>query len=394
MLSIELINKASEFEGLRDEWTDILEKSAANSIYLTNEWLHTWWQVYGGGSELFILTVRDDESLVGIAPLMIRRYSLLPSSAFSIRQMEFLGVGEVCSDHLDFIIKKGVEEDFFNAVFDFIIKSRDKWDFIKLTDIDKDSDSICYLEELSADHSLLHKNEDMIECPYIMLPGTVEEYRKSFRKKTQKKIRKYERRLRREFDLKLERIDSSDSLDDHLDELIRISRERWNKKGMGGSFSSQRLIRFSKKISRIFVEKGWLDLCFINLNGKKVAYFYSFRYNGRSYAYQTSFDPTSVHPRYSVGTVIVNYCIEHAIEEGYRELDWGRGADRYKMRYATGVKETVSVRIGRKNLKGILMTPIFNVTSVMKNFMIRVLSEGTINKIKEKVGGTDLIIFR
>ena len=396
MLNIRLINTSTEFEKLRDDWADTLGKSAVDTIYLTNEWLYTWWQIYGDNSELFILTARDDdESLVGIAPLMIKKYSFLPSRRFPVRQIQFLGVGNVCSsDHMDFIIKKGVEEGFFNAVFDFIIKSRDRWDTIKLTYINEDSDSIPYLQRHSEEHGLIYKHENLTKSPFIKLPKRVQEYNEGKWKKLQKEMGKYTRRLHRDFDARCDVVDSADKLEDSIDELTRINRKRWNQKGTKSSFSSQKMTLFHKKISKIFFEKGWLDFCFMNLDGRNVACFYNFIYKERDYGYLAAFDPSPVYSRYSIGMLMINHGVERAIKQECREFDLGRGVDKYKMRYATDVNESVSVRIGRKNPKGILMTSILDVGSSLKNFMIWILPEEIINKIKGRVIDTDLSVFK
>ncbi|MCK4491813.1 MAG: GNAT family N-acetyltransferase, partial [Candidatus Altiarchaeales archaeon] len=122
--------------------------------------------------------------------------------------------------------------------------------------------------------------------------------------------------------------------------------------------------------------------------------FYNFIYKERDYGYLAAFDPSPVYSRYSIGMLMINHGVERAIKQECREFDLGRGVDKYKMRYATDVNESVSVRIGRKNPKGILMTSILDVGSSLKNFMIWILPEEIINKIKGRVIDTDLSVFK
>ena len=55
---VEKIEDPAAFAGLREEWSDLLEASASNCLFLTWEWLYTWWEHLGGGRRLCLLTVR------------------------------------------------------------------------------------------------------------------------------------------------------------------------------------------------------------------------------------------------------------------------------------------------------------------------------------------------
>ena len=61
-ITVETITDAATFRDLREEWTDLLDRSAADCLFLTWEWLYTWWTHLGVGRRLFIVTVRRAES--------------------------------------------------------------------------------------------------------------------------------------------------------------------------------------------------------------------------------------------------------------------------------------------------------------------------------------------
>ena len=65
---IELIQDAQSFELLREEWEALLQASAANGLFLTWEWLATWWKHFSVERELFVLTARASGELMAIAP--------------------------------------------------------------------------------------------------------------------------------------------------------------------------------------------------------------------------------------------------------------------------------------------------------------------------------------
>jgi len=110
---IERIADAQTFERLRGEWETLLQASAANNLFLTWEWLATWWKHLSTERELFVLTVRAGGELVAIAPFSLRRRRL---GAMSSPSVEFLGTGSVGSDYLDLIVRGGCEREVVQAL--------------------------------------------------------------------------------------------------------------------------------------------------------------------------------------------------------------------------------------------------------------------------------------
>ena len=82
------IDDAADFAGLRGEWDELLQASESDCFFLTWEWLSTWWKHLADDRELCILTVRDGDELVAIAPFasrMRRCAGIVP-----VRSLEFL----------------------------------------------------------------------------------------------------------------------------------------------------------------------------------------------------------------------------------------------------------------------------------------------------------------
>ena len=120
--NVKIISKIEDFFALRDEWNAINFDSPKGTIFVSWEWLYTWWETYGndGSRKLYILTCKNRQNeLIGIAPFQIiynsKKY--FPCS----RQLIMLGTGEtdgccVFGEYMDLIIKSGYETDS-NQVF-------------------------------------------------------------------------------------------------------------------------------------------------------------------------------------------------------------------------------------------------------------------------------------
>ena len=69
MRVIQIQNEA-ELRALKPAWDGLLRESAADTIFLTWEWVTAWWGAYGKPGELWILAAFDEQDVLrGIAPL-------------------------------------------------------------------------------------------------------------------------------------------------------------------------------------------------------------------------------------------------------------------------------------------------------------------------------------
>ena len=103
------------FSALRPEWDSLLRDSASASLFLTWEWLHTWWTHLAGSSQLRMLAVRAGGELIAIAP-----FQMTSNGVAHFPCLEMLGTGEAGSDYLDVIIRSGWESESLDAIERFI----------------------------------------------------------------------------------------------------------------------------------------------------------------------------------------------------------------------------------------------------------------------------------
>src|SRR2546423_14320187 len=68
-LIIQTIETTEQFLQLREEWNALLHVSTSNCVFLTHEWMWSWWKHLAEGRRLAILTPRDGQELAGILPV-------------------------------------------------------------------------------------------------------------------------------------------------------------------------------------------------------------------------------------------------------------------------------------------------------------------------------------
>ena len=102
LLRTGVIRSAKEFAALEDEWEDLYHGSPRATPFQSWAWLYSWWEFYGEGYELRLITVRDVRNLlVGVAPLMLEH-------KLGFGRLLFVGTGP--TDYLDVLVRGGWEE--------------------------------------------------------------------------------------------------------------------------------------------------------------------------------------------------------------------------------------------------------------------------------------------
>src|SRR2546423_15045046 len=93
---IEEVQSLDELERLRPEWEDLWLRSPQATPFQSPAWLLRWWKYLGPG-ELWVLVVREQEELIGIAPFVIHE-----EDRSGEKQLLLFGTG--VSDYLDLIV--------------------------------------------------------------------------------------------------------------------------------------------------------------------------------------------------------------------------------------------------------------------------------------------------
>lgn len=348
MITIEKIESREGFRALKEEWNELLGASGVDCIFLTWEWLYTWWLYLGEDRRLFIITVRRAGRLIAIAPLCqrpcrIRR--LLP-----FRSLEFLGSGNVGSDFLNLIIRKGFEDEALQSIAGCL---GERNLVLQLSQVDRTSSQMVNLVLKLRQMGWQPSRRTVDFCPYIDLRGlTFEDYvaslGRSHRSNFRKKLRKLEKRFRLEFchvRTEAERVQA-------LDTLVNLHLQRWGTRGGSDALHTPSLIEFHKDFTREALRKGWLRLFVMRLNDKPVVALYCFSYQNKYYFYQAGFDMK--FSRYSVGLGAVGLAISQAFEEGAEEYDFLRGNEKYKYLWANEERELVRLDLFPPYIRGTL----------------------------------------
>jgi CelD/BcsL family acetyltransferase involved in cellulose biosynthesis len=153
-------------------------------------------------------------------------------------------------------------------------------------------------------------------------------------------MRRKERRLAREHRLRFRLATDRNRLPSDLDVLFSLHAARWGSRG--SAFGGPREA-FQREFAACALDRGWLRLWFLELDGKEVAAWYGFRFAGREAYYQSGRDPG--FDRLSVGSVLLMHSIRAACTDGMSEYRFLRGDDAYKYRFANADPQLETVAL-------------------------------------------------
>lgn len=300
-----------ELERLEPEWRVLLPQTSANMVFVSPTWLRVWWQQFGAGRELLLLSVRREGDLVGVAPLM----------RDDDDRLSFAGDTQIC-DYMDVVAAPGEVEAVVSAVLRSL--GEEPWRELVLWAVPEGSPTLDALKAAAPalDFRVDIEPEDV--CPRLKLPATWDEYLARLRKKDRHELRRKLRKLSQGGDVRLETIAQPADVEAALDDFLRLHRSRADK----AAFMTDEMERFFRVIILALAAEGQVEIIFLNLGGVRVAAVLCFCDSDESLLYNSGYDPDYAY--LSVGLLSKALALRKAIEEGKRRFDFLRGSEPYK----------------------------------------------------------------
>ena len=318
---------------LAPHWNDLLQRSGSNAIFLTWEWISTWWEVFGGRFQLLVLTAEDDAGqLIGIAPMMVgRRRS---ASGLTFRALMLIGQRvDTLAEYLDFIVQSGREVEVTAAFCDFL--QRDlaaEWDFVFFERILTTSPNLPTLKGMTNRPRFIALRERELRSPHVTLCGDWAAFLASKSRNFRNQWNNSWNRLEAVGDVRFLFGGRDLPLSTALAEVGRLHRERWEAKS--ASFKTGDYLTFHERLCARLHARGWLLLLLLSVNGENVAVRYDYVYADKLWCMQGGWSPEFAAKR--VGTLLTGKVIEWGIEHGLREYDFLGGDSEYKRRWSNG----------------------------------------------------------
>lgn len=323
-LEVEEIRNREDFAALAPEWRELLAESGVDCLFLTWEWLHTWWELLSGSRQLRIFLVRRGTRLIAIAPFALRAPQ--PLRLVPFRALEFLGVGAVGSDYLDLIIKRGEESHATAALASHMSDCRYMLDMRRVLVGSANVDLL--VDELVSRNWRANLEDDDI-CPFVRLSGSSwDDYLSGLGRVFRSSLRRARRKAESSHEVSFSMVRTDHERGAAMEEFFRLHHKRWNERSGSLALHDQAVVRFHEKWSRIALARGWLRLSILRFDKTPVAGMYEFSYAGKRYFYLSGFDPA--YSAYGAGRICMEESLRSAFDENQTEYDFLHGGERYK----------------------------------------------------------------
>ncbi|MEM1582425.1 MAG: GNAT family N-acetyltransferase [Candidatus Bathyarchaeia archaeon] len=342
------VREVDDFHDLASVWNALLKHNLlGDNVFLTWEWLSTWWKHFGEGRKLLLLAVKEGDKIIAIAPLMLSKYKLPFFGA--VKKVEFVGVRH--SDYNNFIILKQ-EAECIRLILNYLLNSVAEWDWIELKEIPETNGDAYYPHKFFSEIPFkLRLNKRVCNiCPYISLPSSFDTLCRKLSKNMRQNLNKYLRRIKANYHIEFKRYDESGfSVIDAMKIFMKLHEARWTKEGTRGAFKDNPRFRdFHFEIAKIFSDKGWLGLYFLLANQEPVSTQYTFEYGDKIYYYLGGLDPN--FSRYSIGNLTIMFLLERGIQKGFKEYDMMRGNEPYKLFWTRNFRRNFEIRLVKNGM--------------------------------------------
>jgi len=308
------------------EWNDLLSGSITDTPFLRYEYQSVWWEHRGGGEWLFqnahlvLVSAREDEKLIGIAPLFISEYD---------GQSALLLIGSIeISDYLDLIVRMEDHARFVAGLLDFLALSLpDSWSGLDWYNLPDSSPTLAALKAESAQRGWTHLEEMYRPTPRIALNGSFDEYLSRVEKKQRHEIKRKMRRAEASERGVRWYISDLDDVESEIDSFLGLMEHDEDKAG----FLHDAMREQMKAIIHTAHKNGWLWLAFLEADGQRIAANLNFDYNNKLWGYNAGVNRDFMD--LSPGWVLLGYVLQWACENNRSEFDFMRGDEDYKYRF-------------------------------------------------------------
>jgi CelD/BcsL family acetyltransferase involved in cellulose biosynthesis len=326
MITVKEINDLRTLALLRTQWQSLLSETPGASFFQSYDWLETYWNHFGAGQRLRVLTVWNAEKLVGIVPLVVRQQQ---------RQLHSLSVLTYpLDDWGSFYGPIGSRTvTILQAALTYVRTTPRDWDLIELPWVDaRGSDQGHTAAALAG--ALLPAIVETQQASALIELANFPDWQAYWASRTSRwrnNVRRSQRKLAENGQvthLRYRPLGSVAADDDPRWDLYlqceRIAQASWQGQSHSGTTLSHAAIRpFLRDCHAAAVRTGALDLNLLYVDGVAVAFNYAYHYRGHVFGLRTGYDAS--HATDGAGTVLQARMIEDTFARGDHTYNLGAG---------------------------------------------------------------------
>ena len=330
-------------DALRETWDEAVIR-LGGTIYMSYDWVRTWWDFYGAGNELRLFVFQSGDQVVGIVPLYIATFGVWP---LRLKVARLVGANIPPK-----VFDPPIHEAWAATIFERVLAQLFGKDACDLLSFGPVSTRHTSLEKLPgaclASKGLVGEARISLDGVHAVfgLPAGMEAYFDSLGKSERKK-RTYELRLlRKEHEIKVEVLADARDVEAGFVRFAEQHTAQWNAEGKSGHFGAwprgkeynQALVKAQGVLGRVRFVRIWA-------NGQVVSDQYAFAFGDSWFWELPARAVASEWTRFSLGPAGLIATIEAAIREGARRLEGGLGHYDYKVKLGASEQPVGRLRV-------------------------------------------------
>jgi CelD/BcsL family acetyltransferase involved in cellulose biosynthesis len=330
-LEASVVEDGREFTALEEAWEELYWQDPLATPFQSWAWLYSWWESYGGGYGLRIITLRNAEGLlVGLLPLMLRRNRL------GFGRLMFLGTG--MSDRLDVLVRRGWEAEVAKAAAG-AIQSLGDWHVADLWDLRPVSATWEVFGGWSGPRTRL----PVTRCPAVDARPW-EDLVASLSKNNRSTVRRTLRRA--EADGVRAELAGREEAGQAARRMVALHREAWQGRDIGPEHLTRRFETCLEAASSRMTARGLGGVREFRRDGEVIAAHLLLFGKDFTGEHITGASQETLK-RYQVSTLMTHDAFNAALQRNSSYLDLGRGVEPYKLRWTSRVVSNERLILGR-----------------------------------------------
>ena len=301
------------FDSITDYWLDPQHNLAWDCLFVVPGWLKVWWDKFAGDQVAHLCAVRNQNELIGIAPLMVQE-----------KTARLMGDPDVC-DFLDVITAPGRGRAVFHNLIPYLQKQG-------VTHLDMGAvraDSIVFRDLIAVAKDLSYEiicdPEDVTMV--LDLPASWDDFLNQLTGKERHEIRRKLRRLNEAAQINFRIVENPDDVAREIDTFLALFKLNRSDKL---EFMSDQRAAFFRALALEMADARILRLFFLDLDDVPAAAVMCFDYRSTLYLYNNGYDIR--YKSLSVGLLSKVLTIKESIQRGKTRYDFLKGPESYKRR--------------------------------------------------------------
>jgi CelD/BcsL family acetyltransferase involved in cellulose biosynthesis len=349
-MKLDIVQDEAGFSRLEPVWDSLLQHSSWSSVFQSYVWVRQWWKHFGnaGHSQLCILVFSENGDILAIGPLMVMTRTVY---GMKLRVLRFIGTSSTrtshrglldrlfavdnslgWSDRCDFIIRDTTSFDKIMDVFWSQLLHWNLWDIVDLREIDGRSPLLAYLRKKELPRCRYRSVERTMNPSYwVTVQGQFDKYFATLSRRTKRALHLSKNRIMQCHQPMYKIAADPEQIENVLPVIQHIEHKSWKGQRNMGVFSKAENEQFHRSLALQLAQKRKIEIHYLELDSKPVAYSYNFLFKNIEYLHNTAYDSDFRH--LSPSLYLTFRMVENAFDRQLRGLDFCRAHSFFKARF-------------------------------------------------------------